>query len=178
MTSEAVRLLPLRANPNMRANIEKQTVRRHVKKKEGLGEQLANITGSIDRSIPLFNVPIEAGEELGESITGQHKDKPSYLHPGQEGAAVTGAAVHAIPVVGAASELGEKGGETIAKHAKEIESSTKAIGKLVLKLDELKTWVRVGKVIGGALIIIFALWLLLKAISPDAASLAGQGMRK
>jgi hypothetical protein len=164
-------LPPLVTQATIRANLEKHAIRKNVKKGGGgLGETLSHFAGGIDRSIPLFNVPIEAGEELAESITGKKQDKSSFLHPGQEGAAAGKAAVDAIPVVGAASQVGETAGKTIAQHAEQIESGTEALGKLAINLNKTSTWVRVGKVIVGVLIIGLALWLVIRAISPAAAS--------
>ena len=170
----ATTIPPLVSRAQVERNIRARAVKRHTRKGGGgLGEQLAGLSGGIVRSVPLFNVPVEAGEELAESITGQTKPKESFLHPGEESAKATGAVVHAIPVAGAASELGEQAGKAIGPGG--AISGVEALGDLAVKLNEVKTWARVAKVIGGALIIMFALYLLVKAISPGAAGVAKQG---
>jgi hypothetical protein len=53
---------------------------------------------------------------------------------------------------------------------KEVFESTESVGKFIGHLTELKTWVRVGKVILGGVLILLGGWMLLKAIAPGAAS--------
>lgn len=51
--------------------------------------------------------------------------------------------------------------------AKTAEETGKALGNIagdIGKLTEVKTWIRIGKVLAGAIIVIFGLWLLAKAV--------------
>lgn len=59
------------------------------------------------------------------------------------------------------------GAKTVKHVADVTEAGVEAAGHIagdIGKLTEVKTWIRIGKVLAGAIIVIFGLWLLAKAI--------------
>lgn len=92
----------------------------------------------------------------------------SVLKAGEQAAGVVGNLPQEVglPGVNAAENL-QKDIEAPGNVVKQVES----VGEALHTVTSRQTWIRVGKVIAGALVIMFGLYLVLKAISPDAAAL-------
>lgn len=78
-----------------------------------------------------------------------------------------------LPIVGGAVKTAKSAVNTAQETGQALTKVAGDIGKLT----EVKTWERIGKVLGGALIVLLGLWLLVRAISPSAAPSPTKALR-
>lgn len=64
----------------------------------------------------------------------------------------------------------EGGVKTVVKGAEAAASASESVEGFLGKLSDINTWTRIGKILAGALLILFGLYLFAKAVSPAAVS--------
>lgn len=108
--------------------------------------------------------------EVLHTLEGPLGPETGVEHEINEAGKVLGSPIEALEEPVKAGKAAAKATKTAAKAAETAAKASETLEEFLGKLGSVETWIRIGKVLAGALLILFGLYLFAKAVSPAAVS--------